>query len=672
MKLVKSNYKKKSLILLLLSFGMIFANIGFSSLNFPINFTSINEETNLENDLDYQEPTPKTSEYQNFNGAGEKINITLHQSYLNNSFNTALNPSDPNNNSFLLPSPIDTAFNSSYTEIKIEDINAPNKTLNLELGTTLNNALFNNRIVGSFRVLNDCVLQNLSIYLSESGGGTADDATVRIQVFNSSWSGSRIEPDTATGLIDKTQVVPNEHTGQWYNYTFNVNLDASNTYNNTFFIYLRQTSDFFDTSAFYHYELDSSGVDSSITYYSADGGSTWNSYASDRDISSQIIVGLNDNTPKPSDINMKINGSVITDTGTTNSGSWTSTNSYSNSAGELLFITSADWWDVTCNISQVLINYTKTDAPASSSFDISESGQTVQWNVTRNGGLNYFDSRFSNYQINFTIPNSWDKDTIKVFNGGTPKTSDSTNHSLGNGYREVNVLNAGNGTYWYLTANSTNLISSIDTYISGIALSNVNYSSIVDFNTTFSEIIRNGDLNLSVYSPSPQYLNHSKILDISILSSSDEFLVSGWDVSLNVSQYGIFKIEISWNNDTAAGFLESYLTIYGDTDLILGLPKTTFDSGDIFNMTVFYNDTGQDLGIEADVFSYQIGAGRIRTTENVTYIGNGNYTITFSCNDTDFNYGLNTIIVNTTKQYYNNQSESVSITILGETEATIL
>jgi hypothetical protein len=89
-------------------------------------------------------------------------------------------------------------------------------------------------------------------------------------------------------------------------------------------------------------------------------------------------------------------------------------------------------------------------------------------------------------------------------------------------------------------------------------------------------------------------------------------------------------------------------------------------------MTVFYNDTGQDFGIEADAISYQIGSGSIRTTENITYIGNGYYNITFSCIDTDFNYGLNTIVVNTTKQYYNNQSESVSITILGETEATIL
>ena len=125
---------------------------------------------------------------------------------------------------------------------------------------------------------------------------------------------------------------------------------------------------------------------------------------------------------------------------------------------KITFDLTADWWEVSCNVSGVHLNYTKTDVPAIPSFDISGSGQTVQWNVTRKGGFNYFDSRFSNYQINFTIPNTWDEDTIKVFNGGTPKSSDSTNRSLGNGYREIQVLNAGNGSRFKKPAYATFII----------------------------------------------------------------------------------------------------------------------------------------------------------------------------------------------------------------------
>ena len=75
MKFVKPNDKKKLLVLLLLSFGMIFASIDFSSLNFPWNFNSINNEenTNIEDDLDHQIQIPKTSDHQNFNGFGQNL-----------------------------------------------------------------------------------------------------------------------------------------------------------------------------------------------------------------------------------------------------------------------------------------------------------------------------------------------------------------------------------------------------------------------------------------------------------------------------------------------------------------------------------------------------------------------------------------------------------------------
>ncbi|GAH96043.1 unnamed protein product, partial [marine sediment metagenome] len=76
--------------------------------------------------------------------------------------------------------------------------------------------------------------------------------------------------------------------------------------------------------------------------------------------------------------------------------------------------------------------------------------------------------------------------------------------------------------------------------------------------------------------------NHTKMLNLTPLASDDEFHVTDWDVSVNVTEYGVFKIQMSWNNDTAAGFLEDYITVIADTDLILSLPKNTFDSGDTF------------------------------------------------------------------------------------------
>ncbi len=55
-----------------------------------------------------------------------------------------------------------------------------------------------------------------------------------------------------------------------------------------------------------------------------------------------------------------------------------------------------------------------------------------------------------------------------------------------NGYRKVMVLGAGNGTNWFLTANSTNLLNSIGIFHKGetIPITTTSYSGVVHFNTT--------------------------------------------------------------------------------------------------------------------------------------------------------------------------------------------
>ncbi|MFX0011122.1 MAG: PKD domain-containing protein, partial [Candidatus Hermodarchaeota archaeon] len=55
-------------------------------------------------------------------------------------------------------------------------------------------------------------------------------------------------------------------------------------------------------------------------------------------------------------------------------------------------------------------------------------------------------------------------------------------------------------------------------------------------------------------------------------------------------------------------------------------------------------------------------------SDNVAYIGSGQYNITISASDPQFNgYGIKSIDVNASKQFYYNQSESVTIKFLGET-----
>jgi len=493
MKFVKSNYRKKALILLLLSFGMIFASIGFSSLNFPLNFTSINmEEPNIENDFDYQIQIPKTSEYQNFDGAGENLNIALHQSLMNTSTIEFTNLDA--SNSFTEPFPNFNGYNTSFINMTIEGIFAPNHTLIIEDDAFEDSSDVASTFVSAFTVPSNSYLINASFDLVTTSG----TPSANIYLFNSSWTGTRSEPVTSSSqIIGSFSSPPNGWNDMVLTKTL---LNNSNTANNTWFIGLRETTGL--ATLKWRYVFDSTNGDNSEAYYLSGG---WQQITNDYDCKLDLTP-LN-NIPKPSEINLKINNTIVIDT-IDDSGYYSSNEAYSSSSDILNFTISADWWDISCNITNVQINYTKTDLLAGSEFNIAGSGQTVEWNVTRNGGINYFDLGFSNYQINFTIPDTWDNETINVYNGGTPKTSDSTNRLLGNGFREVNVQNAGNGTFWYLTADSTNLLLSIETLVSGVDVNIANYSNTVDFNATFLEIIRKGNLNLSVYSPSPQYLNH--------------------------------------------------------------------------------------------------------------------------------------------------------------------
>ena len=233
MKFVKSNYRKKALILLLLSFGMILTNLGLSLFNSP--FLNSNYEEGNTIDFNDQDVLPITSEYQNFNGAGENFNISLHQSYLNNSFNTLINTSDSNSNSFSLPSPKDVNFNSSFTKVTVEDIYAPNKSLIVEddsVGVGFESFFINNYYV-SFIPKGVGYIENISLLIKLLNIG--DPANLTIRLYDSENDGGNIRPLNNLGTIVTLSNVTSD-TYYWHKITdIHTLYNCSETYNNTFF-----------------------------------------------------------------------------------------------------------------------------------------------------------------------------------------------------------------------------------------------------------------------------------------------------------------------------------------------------------------------------------------------------------------------------------------------------
>ncbi|MHA1987372.1 MAG: hypothetical protein ACW98D_12100 [Promethearchaeota archaeon] len=608
----------------------------------------------------------KTSDYSlNLGSTGENMNISLHESYLNDSFDTNLDLSDPGNNSFSLPSPKDTYFNSSFTEASVEDIYAPNKSLVVEddsLGVGFEAFIINN-YYASFTPKGIGYIENISMLIKLINIG--DPANLTIRLYNSENDGGNIRPLNNLGTIVSLSNVTSD-VYYWHTITdIHTLFNCSETYSDTFFIRVGSIggSVYWDWSN----DVGSDGVDEMIALDASENPLLF--IGNSIDLTLDIDFSPLNNTPKPSEINLAINSTTVSDV-VANSGYWSKENQeYSDLDGNLDFEITADWWDVTCQVSEVQINYTRTDLRASSEFNIAGSGQTVNWNVTRNAGLNLFDVRFENFQINFTIPDTWDKNSIQVFNGATPKTSESSNRSLGNGYRDVNVLNAGNGTFWYLTADSTNLLSSIDTFISITPSTTFNFTHIAHFNASFFANLGTNDgiINLSVYSPALINNELNYTIEVASFSTGSEISLTDWDISDDVTQYGDFRVQVHWYNNTDAGFLEKTITILGETSLTPSLPGSKFDASDVFDIDIFFNDTGLDDGISGASITHSLDGGSLKS--GFTDLGSGNYRISIDCNDTDFSaYGPNLIEINASKSFYNSQSETVEITILGETD----
>ena len=338
MKFVKSKYRKKALILLLLSFGMILTNLSLSLFNSP--FLNNNYEEGNIIDFDDQNILPKTSDsLPSSNGVGDEVNISLHQSYLNNSFNTALSPSDSSNNSFSLPCPTDTHFNSSFTNVTIEDIYAPNKTIIIEDDDTSAHIFTYIPTAGSFNIYSKYYLVNFSTKLYAAADGHLSD--IRVRILNSTWTGTANEPDDDITTLISYGNIQFDAINDWYsNYSQYFDpylLDPSKTANNTFYIELTDVS---DELIYWRYIGDGGAEPDDMNAYYEDSGewSLIDGFPGTVDLTLKLDLAPLNNTPSPEQIGLKINNSAALGYGDgINYGYWESYGTSSNQNGKLNF-----------------------------------------------------------------------------------------------------------------------------------------------------------------------------------------------------------------------------------------------------------------------------------------------------------------------------------------------
>ncbi|MFX1343491.1 MAG: hypothetical protein ACFFAI_00175 [Promethearchaeota archaeon] len=598
----------------------------------------------------------KTASYSsNYGNSGENLNISLHQSKID--VGTPLfeitNASDINNNTFSVVCPSDGSFNSTTSYIDITNIYAPNKTIIIDDDYT-GNEFQRISVLSQFLSFNASgmgYIENITLRLKQVNTGNPSNIT--LDLYNAS---STRTPDQKIGtMISNEYFNDSADLFQWHTVTnLDFQFDSKDTNYDLFFIRLDKVG---GIGLYSDYTTDLGGIDakneclvyqadqSTLEWYSAPGNTV--------DLPFIIDFYPLNNTPKPKEIGLKVNNSAVNNINGLNEGNWNITGTFSQLPNELDYILTAEWWDVSCNITKIQVNYTRNDLKSETSFTIQGSGQDINWNTTRNGGLNYFDSDFINYKINFTVPANWEN--LQTFNGtGSNKTDDTSLGPIVGGYRTLQIINAGNGTYWFINGTSNNLLQKIHTSVSSIEKDSVNYTDTVSFIANFTEPIIDGNINLTVYSPAPGYYSNHTYANNSIVTNS-LIPLQDWTISDNATDnYGIYTVQVYWNNGTAAGFLEKDLTIMAITDLRLISPPSgeEYFGGEIFNVALFYNDTGYNQGnkgITGATLTENSGSLPAPSTN-----GTDGYYI-YSLNTSDYIFGWNTIIFEASKQpYYNN------------------
>jgi len=597
-------------VVIVFSFSSILVSSKFYTINDEKQDKNTKNEGIIEKDNFNREMDMLRMAYSNTHQGeiSKYYNASIQQTYINTSYNTNLDPNDINNNTFSIKTP-NSGFNLSSTNITISNIIARNKTLDLELDTSVSTDLTDDyHYALSFEIKRTCILYNFSLYFSEIGGD-GGPATIRIFITNATPEGAYIKPTGKNiGIFTYYLTIPDNSPGKWYTFNVNKKLDESMTNNKTFFIYFKQTTTYKDAKAKYFYQVDdptNPSTNKSLCYRSEDG-ILWYTFKSvgepERDITSRVTLSIDQNeTPFPSEIDLKINNTNVNNI--TNGAGYIYFNQiYKNSPSEFKFNISANWYNVSCKIETVYVNFTRIGFNVTVSFNISLQENLVNWTVSLKEPISQFDRNFTNYCINFEVPASWYD--FRAYNSTNPSLDISLHDPPINGFRNVTVFGVWNSTNWFewnLTAHSINLLQSIDPFRAdeNYRIFNASRYNIIKFNATFKRVItgNDGNINLTIYNNQDlSYRINYTYLTTSFSGGKNITLEGAWDINKNLTIRVVndltFHVQVYWNNISDAGFFEIIFTVNFETNSSIAFRAEdlaiTGYRGQFFNFTFNY------------------------------------------------------------------------------------
>jgi len=544
----------------------------------------------------------------------------------------------------------------SFTNLTFTNLNAPNVSRNIEADTETDPIGLASYIHMGFNITNYCTLQNFSVLIRDQFS-TGNDILWRI--YNATWSGTKPQPNKTL----KTGTITTDYTTRYWENVTNVNqvLDPAKTDNKTFFISLRDDT----SSGQWYYLLDSivggDGVDEGPSFV---GNNVPYTYLA-QDFKLKVNLIPISNTPTPTQVGMRVNGSAVAA-----NGNWRSSTRFTSSTGKILFDVSANW-PLSYTVGYK-VNYNKSVNTKNVYFI--NTGENPNWIVNWSS---QFPNNAQNYQMNVSIPIDWTVNNIK--NGTYPALGlySSAHWSVvtTGGHKVVIIKDITNVAVqdWFINCTAPNYIPAINVYRkAGMSYSllnladNILITEILHINGTISSPIAGVITDLIHGTNLTTYLSGVRTCytEDNIKAQKGVASFTDWVIADATNEAGTYIAQVMWANGTEVGLNEVSLKIIYPTSTAAFVDQIEkvapfsvewfIGTKNLINITTFYNNTFPDKlgGISTTNASYRIingttlwmpwtpldkekiGAGYYNKTLDVTHWVNGTYYIGINLNKT--------------------------------------
>ncbi len=339
----------------------------------------------------------------------------------------------------------------------------------------------------------------------------------------------------------------------------------------------------------------------------------------------------------PTDLNLTVNNLAVQNWNQPGyDGNWLSSAYWAGTSGNIPFTFNCNWPNTSWIVNTTLVQYAYRIASNQSTFYIPNANSSVQWSMQYL--VNNFNSvNYTNFGINFTIPQAWTPQAAYRDNGETLVTTaipwdDTVNTQV----ISLNVPDPYGNNTWILNCTGTNIGYGLVVKDGGSAVSTAYYE---DSLTPFATLTQAFDDNvyLDIFDPSGTLVYGPETqMNTATTQTFDSILASVYASG----SYGIYTYQV-WGSatDSPYAFLnQTQVLILANTTVGLNsysaANNTNFASHATFNVDFNYTDSGKSFGIpSATVQCWNGSIGSIQLTSgsvpgfSITNTLNGDYQI---------------------------------------------